>query len=213
MCYSLSVMSFTVKNGRIFPLRCDDLENLFIIVGLGNPGTRYESTRHNVGFETVDVLSRQYGISVVKLKHKAYIGEGQINGSRVVLVKPQTFMNLSGESVRDVLEWYKAQSGNVIVVYDDVDLQLGSIRVRPKGSAGTHNGMRSILYQIRTDNFPRVRIGIGKPPEGWEIADYVLGKFTGEEKVVIGNSIKKAADAVAMIIESGTEAAMNKFNG
>jgi len=189
------------------------LEEVFIVVGLGNPGPRYDNTRHNVGFDTIDMLSCKYGIKVSKLKHKALIGDGKIEGKKVILVKPQTFMNLSGESVRDILDWYKIPIKNLIIIYDDIDLEPGKIRVRPKGSSGTHNGMRSVIYQIQSEDFPRIRIGIGKAPEGWDLADYVLSKFNADDRKVISESICKAADAVVTIIKSGVETAMNKFNG
>lgn len=185
---------------------------MFIVAGLGNPGTRYDNTRHNVGFETIDLLSEKYGIKVSKLKHKALLGDGFIEGEKAMLVKPQTFMNLSGESIRDIIEWYKVPIRNLIVIYDDIDLLPGKIRVRAKGSAGTHNGMRSVIYQLQSDDFPRVRIGIGKPPEGWDLADFVLGKFNSDERKIMDESIKNAAEAIAAIIKSGTETAMNKFN-
>lgn len=188
------------------------MENLFIVVGLGNPGSRYEKTRHNVGFEAVDLLAEKSGISITKLKHKALLGEGHIEGERVLLVKPQTFMNLSGESVLSLVEWFKVPLEKLIVIYDDIDLQPGKVRVRPKGSSGTHNGMRSILYNIQSEDFTRIRIGIGKPPEGWELADYVLGRIGQEEKVLLEQSIRSAAEAVPVIIKSGVETAMNNFN-
>ncbi|MCX7842310.1 MAG: aminoacyl-tRNA hydrolase [Clostridia bacterium] len=188
------------------------MEELFIIAGLGNPGSRYDNTRHNVGFDTIDLLAGKYNIKVSKLKHKALYGEGSIQGRRIILAKPQTFMNLSGESIRDMREWYKIPLGNIIIVYDDIDLQPGKIRVRAKGSSGTHNGMRSILYQLQSEDFPRVRIGIGKAPDGWELADYVLSKFNTEDRKVIDQSIIQAAEAAATIVTSGIEAAMNKFN-
>lgn len=189
------------------------MEEVFIVVGLGNPGPRYDNTRHNVGFDTIDLLSHKYGIKVSKLKHKALIGDGKIEEKKVILVKPQTFMNLSGESVRDILNWYKIPLKNLIIIYDDIDLEPGKIRVRPKGSSGTHNGMRSVIYQIQSEDFPRIRIGIGKAPEGWDLADYVLSKFNADDRKVISESICKAADAVVTIIKSGVETAMNKFNG
>lgn len=189
------------------------MEDLFIIAGLGNPGSRYENTRHNVGFDTVDYLSAKYGIKVSKLKHKALQGEGSIEGKRVILVKPQTFMNLSGESIREIIEWYKTPVNNLIIVYDDIDLPVGRIRVRPKGSSGSHNGMKSVIYQIQDDSFPRVRIGIDKQPEGWDLADYVLSKFNSDERKLINDSIVNAAEAVTAIVKSGVEAAMSKYNG
>lgn len=184
-----------------------------MIAGLGNPGGKYENTRHNVGFLTVDRIAARYNIKVTKLKHKALSGDGKIGESRVLLVKPQTFMNLSGESIRDIIEWYKLPVGRLIAVYDDVDIPLGKVRVRPGGSSGTHNGMRSLLYQLQSDAFPRVRIGIGKPPEGWELADFVLSRFDTAETSVINECIGKAADAVEEIVKSGINSAMNRYNG
>ncbi|WP_172405983.1 aminoacyl-tRNA hydrolase [Acetivibrio mesophilus] len=185
---------------------------MLVIVGLGNPGTKYENTRHNVGFDTVELLSRRHNIKITKLKHKALIGDGDIGGKRVILVKPQTFMNLSGESVREIIEWYKIPVKNIIIVYDDIDLAVGKLRLRPKGSAGTHNGMKSVIYQIQSDEFPRVRIGVDKPPEGWDLANYVLGRFSGDEKKKMEEVIESAADAIETIIKSGIDSAMNKFN-
>lgn len=184
-----------------------------VIVGLGNPGNKYENTRHNVGFCTIDTLSDKYGIKVNRLKHKALVGEGTIKGVRVVLVKPQTFMNLSGESARDIIEWYKLAMENLIVIYDDVDLPVGTIRIRPGGSSGTHNGMKSVIYQLQSDEFPRIRIGIGRAPEGWDLADYVLSRYTGEDAGILRQSIERAADAAAAIVTDGVAAAMNTYNG
>lgn len=188
------------------------MDTTYIIAGLGNPGNKYDNTRHNVGFDAVDLLAYLNNISISKVKFKALIGEGNIEGKRVILIKPQTFMNLSGESLREVMEWYKIPAGNIIVMFDDIDLEIGKIRIRPKGSSGTHNGMRNILYQIQSDEFPRVRIGIGRPPEGWNLADYVLSKFNPAERGIINDSIKNAAQAVAEILKSGVDTAMNKFN-
>ncbi len=188
------------------------MDELFIVVGLGNPGSKFDNTRHNVGFDTVDVLAAKHGIKINKLKHKALSGDGVINGQRVILVKPQTYMNLSGESVREIIEWYKTPLKNTIIVYDDIDLAVGKIRVRPKGSSGTHNGMRSILYHIQSEDFPRIRIGIGRPPENWDLADFVLSRFTPEDRKLINEGITNAAEAIETIIKSGVDAAMNKFN-
>ncbi|NSW92538.1 MAG: aminoacyl-tRNA hydrolase [Firmicutes bacterium] len=189
------------------------MEELHIIAGLGNPGIKYRNTRHNVGFDTIDMLSEKFDINVKQLKHKALIGDGYIEDKKVLLVKPQTYMNASGESIRDIVEWYKICMKWLILVYDDVDLPLGKIRVRRSGSAGTHNGMKSIIYQLQSDAFPRVRIGIGKPPEGMDIVGHVLGKFTKDERAVIDNSIVRAAEAVVTIIKSGVDEAMARFNG
>jgi len=190
----------------------ENLDSLFLVVGLGNPGKQYVNTRHNVGFDAIDLISERTGIKVTKVKCKALIGQGIIEGKRVILAKPQTFMNLSGESVRDLVEWYKIDIKNIMVIYDDIDLPLGRLRVRPKGSAGTHNGMRSVIYQLQSDEFPRIRIGIGKPPEGWELADFVLGRFGTEDRKLVEQCISKAADAAVDIIKSDVEYAMNIYN-
>lgn len=189
------------------------MDNVFVIAGLGNPGSKYDNTRHNVGFDTIDHLSEKHGIKVSKLRHKALIGDGLIKNERVLLVKPQTFMNLSGESVRALAEWFKVPLEKLIIIYDDVDLPLGKVRIRPNGSSGTHNGMRSVIYQLQSDEFPRIRIGIDKAPEGWELADYVLSKFKPEERKIINESISNAANAADAILTSGVNAAMNLYNG
>ncbi len=189
------------------------MEGLTVIAGLGNPGSRYENTRHNAGFMTIDLLSQKHGIRVDRLKHKALTGEGIINGKRVLLVKPQTFMNLSGESIRDIVQYYRLPAERLIVIYDDVDLPAGTLRIRARGSSGTHNGMKSVIYQLQTDSFPRIRIGIGKAPEGWELADYVLGRFGAGEADMAARCIERAAEAAAFMVAEGVEAAMNRFNG
>lgn len=189
------------------------MDKLTIIIGLGNPGNKYENTRHNVGFCAIDMISGKHGIKVDRLKHKALTGDGSIKGERVLLVKPQTFMNLSGESVRDIAEWYKLPKENMIVIYDDVDLPVGTVRIRPKGSSGTHNGMKSVIYQLQSDDFPRIRIGIGKAPEGWDLADYVLSRFSSDEAKAIQLSIERAAEAAIAIVSDGVAAAMNLYNG
>lgn len=190
----------------------ENLDGLYLVAGLGNPGKEYVNTRHNVGFDTIDLISGRTGIQVSKVKCKALIGQGVIEGKKVILAKPQTFMNLSGESIRDLVEYYKIDIKNVLVIYDDVDLPLGKLRVRSKGSAGTHNGMRSVIYHIQSDEFPRIRIGIGKPPEGWELADFVLGRFDSESRKIVEQCISKAADAAVDIIKSNVEYAMNIYN-
>ena len=181
---------------------------MYIIAGLGNPGRRYENTRHNLGFITIDVLAREHGIKVNKIKHKALVGEGHIAGQGVALIKPQTYMNLSGESILKALEYYKADIENLIVIYDDIDLDVGQIRVRKKGSAGTHNGMRSIIYNIQTDLFPRIRIGIGHGREGGLIG-HVIGGFKKDELKTIEEAILKAAKAAEYILGEGIEKAMS----
>ena len=184
---------------------------MYIIVGLGNPGRRYEHTRHNIGFITVDYLAEKHGIRINKIKHKALVGEGMISGQKVLLVKPQTYMNLSGQSVREILSFYKPEIANLIVVYDDVDLPMGRLRIRPSGSSGTHNGMRSIIYDIQRDDFPRLRIGIGGERK-MRLADYVTGGFGKEERKLMEGSVLRAVSALESILDNGIERAMNEYN-
>ena len=185
----------------------------YIVVGLGNPEKKYEHTRHNVGFDVLQVLSQKLDIPLNKLRCKALTGEGRIGGERVVLAAPQTYMNLSGQSVVELLRWYKADAKHLIVVYDDVDLPQGRLRVRAGGSAGTHNGMRNIVYLTGRDDFPRVRIGIGKPEPGRDLAAYVLGKYPPEARQAMFDAFLRAAYAVQAIVTDGAEAAMARFNG
>ena len=184
---------------------------MYIIAGLGNPGKQYENTKHNVGFLTIDVLAEKLGIRVSKIKHKALTGEGFISGEKVILVKPQTYMNLSGESIREILSFYKADPERLVVIYDDIDLPMGSLRIREKGSAGTHNGMKSIIYQIVSEDFPRVRIGIGGERKG-DLADYVISGFRKEDRKTVEDSILRAADAVICTVEKGIDIAMGEYN-
>ena len=184
---------------------------MYIIVGLGNPGKKYENTRHNMGFLAVDLLAEKYGIKVNKLRFKALTGEGRIAGQKVLIMKPQTYMNLSGESVRQALEYYKEDSQNLIVIYDDIDIPTGSVRIRKKGSAGTHNGMRSILYQIQTEDFPRIRVGIGSGKKE-NLIDYVTGGVSSSEKTLLEESLIKEAEGAACIVEKGIDKAMNEYN-
>ena len=184
---------------------------MYIIAGLGNPGKKYESTRHNMGFLAVDLLAEKYDIKVNKLKFKALTGEGRIAGQKVLLIKPQTYMNLSGESVRQALEYYKEESERLIVIYDDIDIPTGTMRIRKKGSAGTHKGMKSIVNQISTGDFPRIRVGIGSGKKE-DLIDYVTGGVTKSEKTLLEESLTKAADGAACIVEKGIEKAMNEYN-
>ena len=184
---------------------------MYIICGLGNPGKRYEDTRHNMGFKALDVLSSRLGVSVSKLKFKALTGEGLYNGEKILLVKPQTFMNLSGESLRPLMDFYKESPGHLIVIYDDVDLPLGALRIRGGGSSGTHNGMRSVIYQLQYDNFPRIRIGLGD--HGVIPLDkFVISDVPENEQQILSESIRDAADAALMIVEQGIDAAMRSYN-
>lgn len=186
---------------------------MYIIAGLGNPGKKYVGTRHNMGFEALDAVAAKYNIDIKKAKFNALYGEGTIEGEKVVLVKPQTFMNLSGESIREFRSWYKTDDSKIIIIYDDVSLPVGKMRIRPKGSAGGHNGMKSIIYQLGSDDFPRIKIGVGSPDNpDYDLADYVLGKFTkAEVKELIQKAID-TADAVGEIIKNGIEKAMTKYN-
>ena len=184
----------------------------YIIIGLGNPGKKYEHTRHNVGFDTINILSQRNGIDIKKVKHKAIIGEGRIAGQKVILAVPQTFMNLSGESVTALANWHKVPMENIIVVYDDIDLDLGKIRIRPSGSAGSHNGMKSIISSLGKDNFTRIRVGIGKNPSYMDLANYVLSKYTKEEEKIIYDGMCTACDSIEELLSSGINSAMNKYN-
>lgn len=182
-----------------------------IIAGLGNPGKEYENTKHNAGFLTIDVLSEKYGIKVNKIKFKGLIGEGMIGTEKVILVKPQTYMNLSGQCIREIVSFYKLDMEDLVIIYDDIDLPMGNLRIRKKGSAGTHNGMRSIIYDLQDDGFPRVRIGIGGEHKG-SLANYVISGFSGDDRKLIEEAIVKAADAVACLIENGIDRAMVDYN-
>lgn len=185
---------------------------MFVIAGLGNPGLKYAGTRHNVGFGALDELADQYRISIDTKKHKGLIGKGVIEGQKVILVKPQTYMNLSGECIREVLEYYKVSPEELLVIYDDINFDVGRLRIREKGSAGGHNGMKNIIAQIGTDVFPRVRIGVGDKPPRMDLADYVLGHFPKEELETVREGLKQAAQAAAMIVNGEMAAAMNQFN-
>lgn len=187
-------------------------KEMFIIVGLGNPGKKYEWTRHNVGFETIDCIAEKFNINVNKLKYKALVGEGTIGTEKVILVKPQTYMNLSGETVMSICNYYQIPMDNLIVIYDDVDTDFAKLRIRRKGSAGTHNGMRSIISLIQKDDFPRVRIGIGRSTH-MQLADFVLQRFSKDEMIEIKETIDRAAQAVVSIIDLGVDQAMNRYNG
>lgn len=186
---------------------------MYIIVGLGNPGEKYEHTRHNAGFEVIDILADRIGIHVEEKKHKGLCGRGLLEGQKVVLVKPQTFMNLSGECVRAVSDFYKVSEDQIIIVYDDISLDPGRLRVRGKGSAGGHNGIKNIIAHLGTQEFPRVKVGIGEKPKGMDLADYVLSRFSKGEWEQMEEAFKEAAEAVAVMVGQGTDAAMNRFNG
>lgn len=183
-----------------------------IIAGLGNPALKYGGTRHNVGFGVIDELSDRWNIRVADSRMRGLSGSGIIAGEKIILLKPMTFMNLSGESIRPFMDYYKLTPDELIVCYDDISLDVGMIRVRGKGSAGGHNGMKSIIQHLGTIDFPRVRIGIGAKPPQMDLADYVLGHFPADELPIIRGAIKDGADAVEMILEEGIQPAMNRFN-
>ncbi len=186
---------------------------MYLMVGLGNPGKQYDMTRHNIGFEVIDYIAYKYNIKVNKLKFKAVYGEMSIDGEKVYLVKPQTYMNLSGESVREFCAFYKIPPENVIVIFDDISLEPGRIRLRAKGSDGGHNGIKSIIYQLGSDKFPRIKLGVGAPPhKEYDLADFVLGRFAKDDIPVMEETIQKSAQAAVMIIQQGMERAMNMYN-
>lgn len=187
---------------------------MYLIVGLGNPGREYQNTRHNIGFEVIETLAEEEKIVMLEHKHKAVIGKGYIGGEKVILAKPQTYMNLSGESVRQILDYYKInEKENLIVVSDDISLPPGKLRIRKKGSAGGHNGLKNIIAHLGHDEFMRVKMGVGEKPAGFDLADYVLGHYSTEERKVMDRARKDGAEAVHSIMADGVEAAMNKFNG
>lgn len=183
-----------------------------IIAGLGNPDAKYNGTRHNIGFSVIDRIADKYNISMDIKKHKGVCGKGVIEGEKVVLVKPQTYMNLSGECLREVVDFYKVDTEDVIVIFDDISLDVGKLRIRAKGSAGGHNGIKSIIAHLGSEGFPRIKCGVGDKPKGYDLADYVLGHFSKEELPAIEEERDKAASACACIITEGIDAAMNKFN-
>ena len=184
---------------------------MFLIVGLGNPGKEYAGTRHNIGFEAVDYIADKYNIELNRIKFKGIFGEGMINGKKVILLKPTTYMNLSGESIREVVNFYKISNEDIIVIYDDISLEVGRLRIREKGSHGGHNGIKSIIANLSTDVFPRVKIGVGAPKG--DLVSHVLGKFSNSEVEMLRESIKATEEAVATIIKSDAKEAMNKYNG
>ena len=185
---------------------------MYIIAGLGNPTREYEKTRHNVGFDTIDVLADKLNTSVDEKKFKGLYGRGIIAGEKVILLKPQTFMNLSGESVREAADFYKVDPEHIIVIYDDISLDVGQLRIRKKGSAGGHNGIKHIIQQLGTQNFVRIKVGVGAKPKGWDLADYVLGRFDKEDRALIEEAQERACKAVELILTDSVDAAMNEYN-
>lgn len=186
---------------------------MYIIVGLGNPRKEYDNTRHNIGFALIDTLADEYNIKMTDVKHKALTGKGIINGQKVILAKPLTFMNLSGESVRPMVDYYKVDpETELIVISDDISLSPGAIRVRKKGSAGGHNGLKNIIQHLGTENFQRIRIGVGEKPKQFDLADYVLGHFPKEEMPLMKDGLTKAEEAIELIVNGKIDEAMNTFN-
>ena len=186
---------------------------MWLIVGLGNPGETYARTRHNIGFRVVAELAQRHQLEFSQKRANAQIAEGVIAGQRVALALPQTYMNLSGQAVVGLRQWYKINPATeLLVVYDDVDLPLGVLRLRERGSAGTHNGMRSIIALLGSQVFPRLRIGIDRPPPAWDLANYVLGRFTPEQEAQLPDIIQKAADALDLVVREGIVVAMNRIN-
>ncbi len=185
---------------------------MYIIAGLGNPTKEYEKTRHNAGFDAIDVLAEKHGIQITERKYKAFCGTGFIGGERVLLAKPQTFMNASGESLREAADFYKIRPEQVIVIYDDISLRVGQLRIRTKGSAGGHNGIKSIIAHLGSQDFPRIKIGVGAKPDRMDLADYVLSRFSQTDRQMMEDAFQDAADAVEFMLADGADAAMNRYN-
>lgn len=185
---------------------------MYIIIGLGNPDQRYAATRHNIGFDAITRIADDYNIPLDFKKHKAICGKGYVGGEKVVLAQPQTFMNLSGESVRELVDFYKVSNEEIIVIYDDISLEVGQLRLRSKGSAGGHNGIKNIISHLGTEEFARIKIGVGDKPKDWDLADYVLSRFPKEEEPVIREALKRSSEAIKSIITDGMESAMNIYN-
>ena len=186
---------------------------MFLIVGLGNPGKQYENTRHNVGFDAIDVLVDEYRIPSSGKQHKAMYGKGVIEGQKVILAKPLTYMNLSGEAVRAMVDYYKIDpETELLVIFDDISLAPGNIRIRKKGSAGGHNGIKSIITHLGTQNFQRIKVGVGEKPKNWDLADYVLGAFSKDDRKLVDEALERTAKAAALIVQGEIDEAMNLYN-
>lgn len=185
---------------------------MYIVVGLGNPGQKYYDNRHNIGFRVIDKMAKEYSIKLNKLKFKSEYNEIRINGEKVILLKPQTYMNNSGEAIKEVKDFFEVETKNIIVIHDDIDLDYSRIKVKKSGGSGTHNGLRSILNHIKDKDFPRIRFGIGKPPEYMNLADYVLGNFSKNEVENLDDFIKESVEIVEYIINNGIDNTMNRYN-
>lgn len=184
----------------------------WLIVGLGNPGGQYEGTRHNAGFRTIDGIAEKAGVKIDRLKFKGTTAPAEWGGKKVLLLKPATFMNLSGQSVTEAMRFYKIPPERTLILFDDISLPCGRVRIRRKGSDGGHNGIKNILYLSGSDQFPRIKIGVGQKPQGWDLADWVLSRFTDEESKAIDEAAAHAADAAALIVQGKTDEAMNLYN-
>lgn len=185
---------------------------MYLIIGLGNPEEEYSNTRHNMGFNVINKIANEYKIEVTKNKFKGLYGKGEIEGEKIILLKPQTYMNLSGQSIKQIMEFYKIEKEQMIVIYDDIDLKPGIIKIRKAGGSGTHNGMKSVIQELKTKDFKRVRVGIGMPKEKENLIEYVIGAIPKEEKEKLDKATKIAKEAVIEIIKNGIDIAMNKFN-
>ncbi len=186
---------------------------MYLIVGLGNPGRRYEATRHNMGFDTIDCLIERYRIAQSGVKFNAMYGKGMIGGQNVILMKPLSYMNLSGSPVREMADYFKVDpESEIIVIYDDIDLDPGQLRIRKQGSAGGHNGIKDIIQKLGTQKFIRIKLGVGARPENWDLADYVLSRFSDSDRKLVDEAVEKAADAVEVILSENVDAAMNEYN-
>ncbi len=186
---------------------------MYCFIGLGNPSREYQATRHNIGFDAITGISDTYKIPLSAKKHKAVMGMGDIHGERVILSQPQTYMNLSGESVKPMLDFYKIPVSNLVVICDDINLPVGQLRIRAKGSDGGHNGLKNIIKHIGTNEFIRIRIGVGEKPQNWDLADYVLGRFPASEQPAMREAIQETVHACETIVTQGIDRAMNLYNG
>lgn len=185
---------------------------MLIIIGLGNPGTKFIDTRHNIGFRIIETLADKHNIKINRKKHFSFIGQGVIKGEKAILIKPQTYMNDSGKAVADILNFYKKSNEDIIVIYDDTTLDVGRLRIREKGSAGGHNGVKSIIEHTGTSTFNRIKVGVGERPVGWDLADYVLSRFSSSEEKEVDNIIKRSVEAIEVMLDQGVEVAMNRYN-
>ena len=185
---------------------------MYLIIGLGNPEEEYKNTRHNMGFDTINELAKEYNIEVIKKKFKSIYGTGIIEGEKVLLLKPQTYMNLSGDALIEAMDYYNLEPQDLIVIYDDMDIEKGAMKIRKKGGPGSHNGMKSIIDNLQTTEFTRIRIGIGRPEHEQDKINYVIGKLPKEEQEILAKGVQKAAQAIPEIIKNGVDIAMNEYN-